>query len=195
MEDDSELNEWLTSLGNVVQDKTGNNNNDDISAADGLKHNVIALYFGADWSPPCSSYCKQLKESFDDLVERLAPLKIIYITCDKTEDEYNRSVENLHENWFRVPLHNPIVDELINKYEIMAIPKLVIIKDNGELITTRGRKELQEKGTSAFRNWAIAANLSDWERKAVKQKTNDAKLVLKSLHALKNIKSLGANLS
>lgn len=39
------------------------------------------------------------------------------------------------------------------------MPKLIIITKDGEIISAKGRKEVQDKGVIAFRNWALTANI------------------------------------
>ncbi|KAF2978075.1 hypothetical protein EK904_008498 [Melospiza melodia maxima] len=48
--------------------------------------------------------------------------------------------------------------DLKKKYNITAIPKLVIVKQTGEVITDKGRKQIRDKGLSCFRNWLEACH-------------------------------------
>jgi len=49
--------------------------------------------------------------------------------------------------------------DLKKKYNITAIPKLVIVKQTGEVITDKGRKQIRDKGLSCFRNWLEGADI------------------------------------
>lgn len=40
-----------------------------------------------------------------------------------------------------------------------AVPKFIIINKDGEVISLKGRKEVQDKGVIAFRNWSQAASV------------------------------------
>ena len=46
--------------------------------------------------------------------------------------------------------------DLREQYSVTMVPKLVIIKPNGELVTDRGRKEVDDRGVSAYRSWSTA---------------------------------------
>ena len=46
-------------------------------------------------------------------------------------------------------------------YEITAVPKLIIIQDDGDVITKKGRKEVQDRGYLSYRNWKQVATLVD----------------------------------
>ena len=45
-------------------------------------------------------------------------------------------------------------------FKITAIPKLIVVRDNGTIITEKGRKDIQDKGIICFRGWLQKANLS-----------------------------------
>lgn len=45
------------------------------------------------------------------------------------------------------------------KYNVTAVPKFIIINKDGEVISLKGRKEVQDKGVIAFRNWTQAASI------------------------------------
>lgn len=49
--------------------------------------------------------------------------------------------------------------ELKQRYQITAVPKLVIVKENGEVITDKGRKQIRDKGLACFRTWLESAEI------------------------------------
>lgn len=51
------------------------------------------------------------------------------------------------------------LSELKQRYKITAVPKLVIVKDNGEVITDKGRKQIRDRGLACFRSWLDAAEI------------------------------------
>lgn len=79
---------------------------------------------------------------------------------------------------------------LKSKYEIKAIPKLIIIRDNGTIITEKGRKDIQDKGIICFRGWLQKANLSATkpsEKTLDSEKQDETKLVEKSIEKEKTV--------
>ncbi|KAF7471311.1 Hypothetical predicted protein [Marmota monax] len=58
-------------------------------------------------------------------------------------------------------LRNSLIgsDELKRRYDITAIPRLVILRPNGEVITSKGRKQIRERGLACFQNWVEAAEV------------------------------------
>ncbi|XP_057404833.1 nucleoredoxin-like protein 2 isoform X1 [Balaenoptera acutorostrata] len=49
--------------------------------------------------------------------------------------------------------------ELRTRYHIVAIPRLVIVKPSGDVITDKGRKQIRERGLACFQNWVEAADI------------------------------------
>ena len=49
--------------------------------------------------------------------------------------------------------------ELQKQFKINMVPKLLIIKPSGELVTEKGRKEVEDRGIVAFRNWLAGAGI------------------------------------
>ncbi|EHB15987.1 Nucleoredoxin-like protein 2, partial [Heterocephalus glaber] len=49
--------------------------------------------------------------------------------------------------------------ELKKKYSITATPKLLIVKQSGEVITSKGRKQIREQGLACFQNWVEVADI------------------------------------
>lgn len=56
-----------------------------------------------------------------------------------------------------VPLSLP--SDLKNRYKITAVPKLVIVKENGDVITDKGRKQIRDQGLACFRSWLEVAEV------------------------------------
>ena len=44
-------------------------------------------------------------------------------------------------------------------YDIHVVPKLVIVKGDGEVISSRGRKEVTDRGVVAIRSWFDIAGI------------------------------------
>ncbi|CDQ81868.1 unnamed protein product [Oncorhynchus mykiss] len=59
----------------------------------------------------------------------------------------------------RTPGWEPLFD-LKNRYKITAVPKLVIVKENGYVITDKGRKQIRDQGLACFRSWLEVAKSS-----------------------------------
>ncbi|XP_008587857.1 PREDICTED: nucleoredoxin-like protein 2 [Galeopterus variegatus] len=68
-------------------------------------------------------------------------------------------MRELHGAWPALPFHDRQRRELKKRYNITALPKLVIVKQNGEVITHRGCKQIRERGLACFQTWVEAAEV------------------------------------
>jgi nucleoredoxin len=66
-------------------------------------------------------------------------------------------------NWLAVPHDSPLREQLQQKYDIQGIPSLVILDDQGNLITQEGRSEMGDSGAEALVKWTSAAGKSGGE--------------------------------
>lgn len=66
---------------------------------------------------------------------------------------------DMHGDWLALPWTDDFKNELKQRYKITAVPKLVIVKENGDVITEKGRKQIRDKGLSCFRSWLDAAEV------------------------------------
>lgn len=62
----------------------------------------------------------------------------------------------LNQEFNAIIPHLVFCSTLMDKYNITTIPKLIIIRSEGEVITTKGRKDIQDKGLISFRAWHAA---------------------------------------
>ena len=48
--------------------------------------------------------------------------------------------------------------QLMQKYEVCGIPSLIVVNNEGDVISNHGRSEVTEKGPKAFQLWLQTAN-------------------------------------
>ncbi|NWI41703.1 NXNL2 protein, partial [Picathartes gymnocephalus] len=120
-----------------------------VDAEEALQNKVVGLYFSAGWCSPCRDFTPVLCDFYTELLEETEPpapfevtrsfRKMLLMVC-------------IIFNFFSL-------SDLKKKYNITAIPKLVIVKQTGEVITDKGRKQIRDKGLSCFRNWLEGADI------------------------------------
>ncbi|KYO20660.1 nucleoredoxin-like protein 2 [Alligator mississippiensis] len=133
-----------------------------VEAEAALQNKVVGLYFSAAWCSPCRDFLPLLCDFYSELVEEArppAPLEIVFVSSDRSAEEMADYMHAMHGDWLALPFHDPYKHELKKKYNITAIPKLVIVKQTGEVITDKGRKQIRERGLSCFRNWLEVADI------------------------------------
>ncbi|KAA8584463.1 hypothetical protein FQN60_008248 [Etheostoma spectabile] len=113
-----------------------NKDGDIVDPEEALRNKVVGIYFSAGWCPPCRDFTPILCDFYTDLVEESEPpaqFEIVFVSSDKSMDDM--------------------------RYKITAVPKLVIVKENGDMITDKGRKQIRDRGLTCFRSWLDAAEI------------------------------------
>ena len=73
-----------------------------------LNNKLIALYFSANWCPPSKQFTPKLAELHQELVKRKAPFEVVFISCDKNEEDMLSYMKELHGNWTAVPFNSEL---------------------------------------------------------------------------------------
>ena len=121
---------------------------------------VICLLFGAAWSPPFIDFLTCFKSFYSELQADEAPLEVIYVSFDRTKEEMLELMSTFPESWVSVPHGHNMINYLKLKYSIVVIPKLIVVRDNGSVITDKGVKEVRKRTKRCFTNWYNSANSS-----------------------------------
>ncbi|KAM4053918.1 nucleoredoxin-like protein 2 [Anomaloglossus baeobatrachus] len=138
--------------GHILVNKEG----EKVDPEEALQNKIVGLYFSAGWCSPCRDFTPVLCDFYTELVQEAnqpAPFEIVFISSDKSAEDMVEYMNQMHGDWLALPWHNPYKHDLKNKYKITAIPKLVIVKQNGEVITDKGRKQIRDRGLSCIRTW------------------------------------------
>ncbi|KAL5017232.1 hypothetical protein ScPMuIL_006821 [Solemya velum] len=94
-----------------------------------------------------------LKDLYDEIQRRKAAFEVIFISFDKTKEDMEQYFVEMHGDWLALPFGDPLIEKLKSQYDISSVPKLVVVRDDGEVLTMKGRKEVQDKGIICYRNW------------------------------------------
>ncbi|XP_074850260.1 nucleoredoxin-like protein 2 [Carettochelys insculpta] len=133
-----------------------------VDPEEALQNKLVGLYFSAGWCSPCRDFTPLLCDFYTELLEggaAPAPFEIVFISSDRSPEEMAAYMHEMHGDWLALPFHDPYKHDLKKKYNITAIPKLVIVKQTGEVITDKGRKQIRERGLTCFRNWLEVADV------------------------------------
>ena len=68
------------------------------------KYDIVLLYFSAHWCPPCREFTPQLKSFYEQLPQ--GSVKIVFVSRDKSKEEYTSYFHNEHGNWIAVEFDN-----------------------------------------------------------------------------------------
>ena len=55
--------------------------------------------------------------------------------------------------WLAIPLVDERIKKFTSHFKIKAIPKLIVLKPNGEVASSNGRMEVIQENEDAFNKW------------------------------------------
>nr|XP_003461886.1 nucleoredoxin-like protein 2 [Cavia porcellus] len=128
-----------------------------VEAEAALQNKVVALYFAAAGCALSRDFTPLLCDFYAAL--RPAPFEVVFVSADCSAQEMRDFMREQHGAWLALPFHDPCRHELKQRYNVTTTPKLVIVKQNGEVITHKGRKQIRERGLACFQSWVQAADI------------------------------------
>ncbi|EDO34941.1 predicted protein [Nematostella vectensis] len=118
-----------------------------------LQNKVVAIYFSASWCPPCQKFTPLLKDFYEEKIQSKEQFEIVFVSSDKTDSDLDSYMKECHGDWLAVPFGSEITKELKTRYHITTIPKLVVVTDDGEVVTMMGRRDVTENANKHQRNF------------------------------------------
>uniref|UniRef100_A0A915PVL1 Thioredoxin domain-containing protein n=1 Tax=Setaria digitata TaxID=48799 RepID=A0A915PVL1_9BILA len=117
---------------------------------------VVALYFSAHWCPKCRQFTPILKDFYEEVDDD--QFEIVFVSLDRSEEDLITYVKESHGDWYYIPYGSDEILKLKNKYEVVGIPMLIVIKADGNVITSSGRTDISDKAPQqTLSSWLAAA--------------------------------------
>lgn len=139
-----------------------NKDGDLVDPEEALRNKVVGIYFSAGWCPPCRDFTPILCDFYTELVEENEPpaqLEIVFVSSDKSGEDMVEYYHDMHGDWLALPWTDQYKHDLKTRYNITAVPKLVVVKENGAVITEKGRKQIRDQGLACFQSWLSVAEI------------------------------------
>ena len=80
-------------------------------------------------------------------------------------------VSGFPKPWLALPNSSTLVNYLKLKYGVMVIPRLVVVKDDGYLITDKGVRDVRRRSKRCFTDWNNIAKEVAVTQEATKQQS------------------------
>ena len=116
---------------------------------------LIILYFSANWCQACTEFTPTLRDFYDYVYSR--GVEIIFVSSDGSPEEMFRYMKNSHGNWYAVQYGSDLAKKLTQKYDVWGIQcssGLVVLSENGSVITKNGRNLVSEMGPEVIYTWS-----------------------------------------
>jgi nucleoredoxin len=103
-----------------------------------------------------SSFTPNLGDFYNEVNSGDLIFEIVYVNFDHEKEEFDATRNQMP--WISIPYGDKRNKELVKKYNIIGIPHLVVLKEDGELFMQNARMDVQAKGYNVFDEWLIKAN-------------------------------------
>lgn len=112
---------------------------------------LICLYFATSWSSPSRSFTEFLHKEFYNIVNKDSPLvEVLYIPVDD-EDNFDLAIKDMP--WIAYAPNSNKARSLIEQFDIVKVPVLIVLTPDGQLVTKKGRKDIMFLEDKAFDKW------------------------------------------
>ena len=121
------------------------------SSLEGKK--IVCIYFGARRCPPCRSFVRLLKIVYEEFLDEPEDIEIVYVSSDRNPEDMKSFMREAHGSWLAVPHNLEHENHLKITYGIQSVPKLIVCRNDGSIITKEGQVDIQRAMSQAMRKW------------------------------------------
>ena len=126
----------------------------------------VGLFFGAGHAAPCRIMLKSLRNFYSDInLSGDRRIEICYVPFDRSRAECEEFWKTLC--WPKMPLGDPRIKEIQERFEVQGVPQLVILDTKtGLCVTKNARKDIKDAGKSeqateeVFQTWCKLYDLN-----------------------------------
>lgn len=115
---------------------------------DSLEGKKLGLYFSASWCGPC----RQFTPSFVEVYNELSPkggFEVIFVSADEDEESFKDYFSKMP--WLAIPFSDKGKrDHLDGLFEVQGIPHLVLIDEDGKVVSDKGVPIVREYGVEGY---------------------------------------------
>ena len=119
-------------------------------STDSLNQKYIGLYFSASWCGPCRKFTPKLVEfrnKFSDEFE------VILIGGDGSSKAQANYMKKYSMPWYAMQNQSAEAKFATSFCKVQSIPYLVILDQDGNIITKNGKSDLMKMGDQAMEEW------------------------------------------
>ncbi|XP_050119098.1 probable nucleoredoxin 1 [Malus sylvestris] len=134
-------------LSSAERDYLVRNNGDQIKV-ESLKGKKLGLYFSASWCSPCQQFTPALVEAYNEISPN-GDFEIIFISADEDDESFNGYFSKMP--WLAIPFSDSDArDSVDGLFKVRGIPHLVILGEDGKVLSDDGVEILQEYGVDSY---------------------------------------------
>lgn len=123
-----------------------------VSAAD-LAGKKVAIYFSAQWCPPCRAFTPKLVEAYTRLKAENKPFEVVFVSSDRNEKDMKKYIRDYKMSWLHVNFGDPEQGALRKRFGVSGIPMLAVVDAEGKTLPVNARNDVMSHGAAAFDRW------------------------------------------
>jgi thiol-disulfide isomerase/thioredoxin len=120
---------------------------------------VVFVYFSMHNCPPCRQFTPILAELYEEANADEKQFEVVFCSGDREEAQYNEYFGEMP--WKSVGFKSKVTATLAKKFEVKGLPRMVVIRPNGEIIKKCGREQIINEGPQALEEFITEAEERD----------------------------------
>jgi len=140
------MESFLESFGNDLVSKNGAVYNYSLKSAQ-----LIGIYFSAHWCPPCRGFTPVLAQFYNTVNANGKVFEVVFVSSDSDQKSFNSYLSEMP--WIAVNFGAQVIEDLGDKYKVSGIPRLVIVRTDGTIVSDNARSDVVNKKEAAFSEW------------------------------------------
>ncbi|KAJ0081692.1 hypothetical protein Patl1_09757 [Pistacia atlantica] len=113
-----------------------------------LKGKKVGLYFSASWCGPCKRFTPVLVEVYTEISSK-GDFEVVFVSADKDDEAFKGYFSKMP--WLAIPFSDSETrDGLDELFKVRGIPYLVILDENGKVLTDSGVEIIREYGVEGY---------------------------------------------
>ncbi|XP_063721468.1 uncharacterized protein LOC134848062 [Symsagittifera roscoffensis] len=102
---------------------------------------IVGIYFSAHWCGPCRGFTPKLVEFYKKCQDEGKKFEVIFASSDRNQEEFDSYYEEMP--WCTLDFKDRELKGILSEiFDVSGIPTLVLLKGNGEVITTDGTAKI-----------------------------------------------------
>ena len=119
-----------------------------------IEGRLVGIYFSGHWCPDCRRFSPRLV-AFRNLNK--AEFEVVMVSYDKSEPELFNYMTTFNMEWFALKWKSAPAEALKDKFQVKNIPMLVVVAENGKVVTTEGVPDVQNAPETCLQAWKAMA--------------------------------------
>lgn len=117
---------------------------------------VIGIYFASAGCPACGAFTPVLLDAYAGLEQEGRPFEVVLVTGGIGMTTLLEYMTDFGMPWLAVPTPSEEITNLVRRYDVRWVPTLIVIDNDGTVLSMTGREEVALNGTGAYDLWLAA---------------------------------------